>query len=65
VTQAIPAEALEQQQQQQARQQRNSLLKGAERVIKGAIPDTSVRVVKGATGWGTKATNEQGTGVSQ
>jgi hypothetical protein len=61
VTQAVPAEALEQQQQQQqqqAKQQRNSLLKGAERVIKGAIPDGSIRgsirVIKGATGGGIK-----------
>lgn len=57
VTQAVPAEALEQQ-QQQARQQRNSILKGAERVIKGAIPDASIRggirVIKGATGGGIK-----------
>jgi hypothetical protein len=60
VTQAVPAEALEQQ-QRQARQQRTSLLKGAERVIKGAIPDASIRggirVIKGATGGGIKVIN--------
>jgi hypothetical protein len=40
MTQAVLAEVLEQ--QQQAKQQRNSLLKGAERVIKCAIPDGSI-----------------------
>jgi hypothetical protein len=66
MTQAVLAEVLEQ--QQQAKQQRNSLLKGAERVIKCAIPDGSIhgsiRAVKVQQEGVSNLLRVPGTGVS-